>query len=302
MKGRNIFGGLLIILLGILFLLNNLGVIGWDIWWVYADFWPLILIALGIRLIFRKSEVVQIIVLILIFILPLLYYFGYGSSSYPRWVDSGGMRNYETSNWSLTKNTDIATGDLSVRVGAGKISLKASDMLATLDAKSYNKPEINAENHGNNQSIKISQESRRFPMPGGMHFMGEEWTLGLGRDIIWNLDIDTGAATAIYDLREIKFSKLDIDSGAGQLRIVIGDLGVSGDVDVDCGAGEVTLVIPESIGVEAKLHTGVGKKNLSGRTWTQKEETYTSSNFAEAATKLKVSLNAGAGTVSIVTG
>ena len=301
MKSRNIFGGLLIVLLGIVFLLNNLGMIGWDIWWVFADFWPLILIALGVRLIFRRSVIVQIIVLIMIFVLPVAYYLGYGKTSYQRWVHPGGMRNAETYNWSLTKDEGIITGELKMSVGAGKISLKDSDMLATLDATSYDKPEIKAESSGNKQSIKIDQASGRFPMMPRMYFVNEEWAITLNRDVIWDLDVDTGAATAIYDLSKIKFSRFDLDSGAGKLRIVFGDLGISGEVDIDCGAGEVTLIIPESVGVEAKLHTGVGKKDLSGRAWIQKDDTYTSSNFEQAATKLNISLDAGVGAVSLLT-
>ena len=302
MKGRNIFGGLLIVFLGILFLLNNLGMIGWDIWWVFADFWPLILIALGIRLIFRGNAIVQIFVLLLIFVLPVAWYFGFGNSQYPRWTHPGSMRNYETYNWSLAKDADISAGELKMRVGAGKISLKASELLAGLDATTYGKPDIDARKSGNNQTIKIDQADKRFPvMMPRMNFMSEEWALTLNRDVVWKLDIDTGAATAIYDLSQIKFSRLDLDTGAGQLRVIFGDSGLSGEVDIDCGAGEVTLIIPENVGAEIKLHTGVGKKDLSGRAWIQKGDIYTSSNFEQAATKLHISLDTGVGAVSIVT-
>lgn len=84
MKGGNIFGGLFLIFFGAIFLLNNLGYIGWDIWLLFLDFWPLILIAVGLCLIFRKKVFIQFIVLLLIFAIPLAYYFGYGSKIFPR--------------------------------------------------------------------------------------------------------------------------------------------------------------------------------------------------------------------------
>jgi hypothetical protein len=44
-QGR-IFGGLLIILIGVLFLLGNLGKL--DFWDIFSTFWPLILIFIGL--------------------------------------------------------------------------------------------------------------------------------------------------------------------------------------------------------------------------------------------------------------
>lgn len=79
MKERKVFGGLFLIFLGVIFLLNNLGFIGWDIWLAFANFWPLILVAVGIRLIFRNNIIAQIIAFLLILGIPLIYYLGYGS-------------------------------------------------------------------------------------------------------------------------------------------------------------------------------------------------------------------------------
>jgi len=301
MKDRNIFGGLFIIFLGLLFLLNNIGVIGWDIWRIYAGFWPLILIAVGLRLIFRRNVLVQILIVLAIFVLPVLYYFNYGSLIYPRWIHYGAPRSFETYNWNLAADPAVTEGRLDFRVGAGKIIVKASDRLAELEAAAFERPEIEAENRGGSQTIKISQSGHRFPMMSGINLGGEEWTVGLSKEILWNLTINTGAAAGVYDLSAVKFSKLDLDTGAGQLRVLFGDTRADGEADIDCGAGEVTLVIPGSVGAEVRMHTGIGKKNLSGRSWTQNGDTYTSENFGKAATNLRISLDAGVGAVSVVT-
>ncbi len=51
-QGR-IIGGLIIIIIGVLLLLNNLGTI--DLGKFISDYWPILLILLGIRLVFRGS-------------------------------------------------------------------------------------------------------------------------------------------------------------------------------------------------------------------------------------------------------
>jgi hypothetical protein len=79
---RDITGGLFLIFLGSVFILNNFGYIGWNIWQIYLEFWPLFLIAVGLRLVFRNNILIQIITLLLVFIIPLVYYFiGYGNNT-----------------------------------------------------------------------------------------------------------------------------------------------------------------------------------------------------------------------------
>ena len=47
-KQESLFWGLVLLIVGVLFLVDNLGV-DIDIWDIFADFWPLILVAFGIK-------------------------------------------------------------------------------------------------------------------------------------------------------------------------------------------------------------------------------------------------------------
>lgn len=98
MRGRDVFGGLFLIFLGILFLLNNFGILSWDIWRAYLDYWPLVLIALGLRLIFKDSVIIQILVLLLIFAVPLAIYFYEDTKPriYSPWVQEAHPRIKES--------------------------------------------------------------------------------------------------------------------------------------------------------------------------------------------------------------
>ena len=48
-KGETVFWGILIILLGLLFLLRNLGLTDLNIWEIATTYWPLVLIYIGGR-------------------------------------------------------------------------------------------------------------------------------------------------------------------------------------------------------------------------------------------------------------
>ena len=56
MKIRTYLRGIIIILLGVILLANNFQILSWGVWYELLKFWPVILIAIGIDLIFRKSS------------------------------------------------------------------------------------------------------------------------------------------------------------------------------------------------------------------------------------------------------
>jgi hypothetical protein len=51
-KQESLFWGIVLLLIGTIFLMGNLGV-DIDVWEIIGDFWPLILIAIGVKYIWR---------------------------------------------------------------------------------------------------------------------------------------------------------------------------------------------------------------------------------------------------------
>ncbi|MDG6244152.1 MAG: DUF5668 domain-containing protein [Methanolobus sp.] len=53
---RGILGGLLLVVAGILFLLNNIGMLPTGFWWALLDLWPALIIILGLDIIAEYSH------------------------------------------------------------------------------------------------------------------------------------------------------------------------------------------------------------------------------------------------------
>lgn len=73
-KPRSHFGGIILIFLGLLFLLNNFGIVPWSVWSVLWRAWPVFLIFIGLEAIFGKTRkgsglLALILILLLGFIL-----------------------------------------------------------------------------------------------------------------------------------------------------------------------------------------------------------------------------------------
>lgn len=61
-NSRSYFWPLLLIIIGLLFLLNNLELIPWTIWNTLIRFWPLILILTGLEILLGRSRMANLIV------------------------------------------------------------------------------------------------------------------------------------------------------------------------------------------------------------------------------------------------
>jgi hypothetical protein len=61
--------GVLLLFVGVIFLLNSLGVIPWEVWEDLWRFWPLILILGGLKIILGNNPLSRLLILILSFLL-----------------------------------------------------------------------------------------------------------------------------------------------------------------------------------------------------------------------------------------
>ena len=68
----NLTGGLVFIFIGIIFLLNNFGILPWDVWGTLWKFWPVLLILSGINYIFVISRLSRLLVFFLSILILLL--------------------------------------------------------------------------------------------------------------------------------------------------------------------------------------------------------------------------------------
>lgn len=298
MRGRNIYLACVFILLGIFFLLNNFGFLQWDFWLVFGDFWPLILIAMGFRLLFKRNVVIQVLSLLIIFVIPLVYYFtGYET---PFISDS---RGYEVYRWSAENEEGYSEAKLDLNLTYGELNLKSSEKLVEIEAKSVlGKPDIKVNNDDEQVEVIInSRNKKKISSYSPLKKHNEVWEIGLGIKEKWDLDINTGAMTGKIDLRKLNVKKLDLDMGAGNLECFYGKIVEESHAKIEAGAGNIKIYIPHEVGVRAKIETGVGNKNITGRDWEKNGNVYTSKNFEEAPNKLYIHVQAGAGNISIVT-
>jgi hypothetical protein len=306
MSYRKIFWGLLLVIIGILFILKNTGVLYFS-WHTMWHLWPVILILWGISLIPVKDWI-KLVLSLLTVVITFFAMQQYGPKDNRNWNfewndnndrDNNDQDSTTVYNNVMSEDFDSLTkfAELKLNIGVGNFTIKdttnllievkhdndnanysmtakAEDSLTRIDL-SLEKGEFNNGNVRNNVNMKLN------PNP------------------IWDLDLNVGAAEVNFDLSGFKTRNLKIQGGASDIDLKIGAAVPLTDVKLEAGAASIMIRIPESAGCEIISNTFMASKDFKGFTKIGKQK-YQTPNFAKSTNKIMIDLQAGVARVDVV--
>lgn len=279
----SVFGPIILITIGVIFLLNNLGVLEGDVWSMVLLFWPVILIAIGLDSILRREGLVGAVFLIGLGTVFLLSNFGYLNVNVWQMVLSLwpilliaigfdlviGRRSIWASLVGLVLVLGILAGSLwlfGVRVERGQ----------ALSGDQINQP------LGQASSARITIS----PGAGTLELNALQdsdalisGTVAVGRGQTPLVDYSSENGVSVYSLRNNASSfffpgdnpwmwelglttqvpiDLKVDLGAGNAQVDLSQLDIS-QLAVDLGVGRVVVQLPEEGNFSARIDGAIGQ-------------------------------------------
>lgn len=324
MEKRNYSWAVFLVLIGILFLLNTTGIVGWGIWEYIARFWPIFIILLGIKIILGESVLAKsleifftLFLTVSVFLIAYIQYTAAGVSFLPsgvnQWVLKGGSGIFNLSKDNSTENLEIAEDEYSevserkvnIDVGAGKLTLVESNSEEYIQVTqeyptAYREPTLDESFKEGILELTYEGASAKY---FNMFTNESRYDIKLGQlEVPTSIDLSLGAGDG-----DISFEMLPVDDfyskvGAGDLDVSFSKYSIpSGDMFLDIGAGKMTLKLPESVGYLIEYDLGVGNINVNGRDVAEVSSRgeYTSSNYKSADVKLKLVVTVGVGSFNL---
>lgn len=308
MSYRKIFWGVVLVMIGILFILKNVGVIFFD-WFSFWRLWPLVLILWGISLIPVKDYLKLIFSVAAIGLSVLLvskydktgyYDFGWDHKNHrfeknwgDEWSEGGAEQElsqlYDSVIQRVKLNLDAAAGDFRLD------SVTEPDQLLTFEKKgNIGNYSMTSEGDSADRVINLKIEDSKVKFRNN----GMRVKLGLNPKPVWDFDFDIGAASINFDLSNYKVGKLSIDGGASSIEMKLGDLNDLTEVDINAGASSIDIQIPESSGAELRTETVLSSRNFVGFKKIG-DGLFRTDNFEKAAKKITISIDAGVSSVDV---
>ena len=298
MKNKNnIIIGLIFVLLGAFWLLNNLNVIQYEFKYLFTAFsrlWPLILVIVGLTIIV-KNKVINSLLWLLFFVILLVYgYYLQEKAPIPHSYEIGELESY-----TISAKNDISAGKLDLDLGAMEFNIRSGTPdFATIDS---NLAGLDIEDtvENNLQRLHISHENftQKFFSDSKFDYSLD---LALNEELPWSLDIDSGAVNGIVDLKNIKLKDLDIDLGAGNMEIYLSDKSTDGTIDIDSGVSRIELNIPKEAGILLEFDGALNSTNISELDFIkQSDNKYITENYDNADSKYHINVDMGLGEFKI---
>jgi hypothetical protein len=298
--GRSIWGAVVLIALGALLLLANLGV-GFNPWTVLARYWPLILIFLGIGGLidyFRvrsdpsaphvrtSGAMIALVVVVIIFALAFAHHRGRGRYLHEdKSVDLAGAT-------SVAARINMPGGNLEISPG-GPALLDARFDYADAEGD----PQTTYAVAGGLGQLDISQTQPVVHMGGS----NNSWQLRFANNVPLDLSLDMGAGHGTLDLGGLDLTKLKINLGAGQLEVDLRGARTSDrDADIEGGVGQATIRLPEDVGV--RVHADGGLGTISAHGLTRDGDDYVNDALGKSAATIRLKVEGGVGEIDLDAG
>ncbi|MBU0704797.1 MAG: cell wall-active antibiotics response protein [Chloroflexi bacterium] len=283
-------GPVILIGLGVVFLLNNLGIVSWSVWDVIFNLWPVLLIAAGLDVLIGRRSGWGTVVSLLLTLAVL---------AGALWVLGVGLGQATTTE-EIAQPLDGATRaeiEIAPVVGALRVeSLPESANLVegTLRLRSGERLV---------RQFEIEDETATFVLRSEGNFVGPFGGAGQGWDLALNPGLSLDLATFIavgqtdLDLTGLTVSDLEAGMAMGQITIVLPGEG-SFRAKVDGAIGQIIIVVPEGMEARVRLDTALVGRQLPDE-YQSRDDVYTSPGYAGAENRVDLEVNLAMGSVVI---
>lgn len=295
-KNRNVtlLGPVLLIAVGIILLMNTLGILEWGIWWSLLRLWPVLLIAAGLDLLIgRRSTWGALLVAALT--LALL--------AGALWVIVNEMTagvNVETIRQPLG---EISEADVALNPAVGILHVEALPESADLIRGSVPKDnglgvEVSFEQQGNQATYTLTTSGQAWmPTPGGWD-QDQTWDLGLSPAPGLGLWVNMGAGQTDLDLAGLNLNRLEVDNGLGFTEVFLPAEG-NYTASISQAMGGITVVLPQTLAVRITTDTGLAGRVLPDGFIQERSNVYTSPGYSTASSRVDLDLSLAMGLVTI---
>jgi len=267
MRRNNLFWAIILILVGTLLMLNNLGIIRVNVWGLM---WPLILISLGVWILWGV-------------------FFGGGS--------------IETVEAAIPLE-GAAQASIHVKHGAGRLRVDSSAGPDELLAGTFGGGlERRVERDGDTLDVELRMPPTMFPpvvFPGSWGPGNTlDWTFGLNGEVPLSLKLDTGAGEARLDLSDLRVTDLKIQTGASSTNVTLPANAGHTRAKIGAGAASVTVRVPSGVAARIRAGGGLASVNVDKNRFPRQGGVYQSPDYDMAENKVDLRIDTGVGSIDV---
>lgn len=268
MNFRKALWGIVLILIGGLFIMDNLNILDFH-WASLLSLWPVVFILWGVSILPIKNTWKTIISLIV-----LVGSLGYALQDTPenhdwwmfhhdRDMDVQTTDALEIQQERIPYDSTVSRAKLELDGAAGNFSIEdtSKEYLLEFHKKgNMGKYKIEPESEDDIYVINIERDSKSVQKQDKFN----KATIKLNDKPLWDIELNLGAADAQMDLSKFRVRDVDIEGGASDINLKLGSKVSDIQLEVDAGASNFELQVPESSGCRLQAEAVLSNKDFEG--------------------------------------
>jgi hypothetical protein len=291
-RRNEIAGPVFMIVLGSIFLMSSLGLIGWESWDMLWRLWPVLLVAVGIEiLIGRRSLWLSLLATVAIVGVLGVVIFRIGGVGFV----TGTPLTHESIQQVLE---DIDRAEVSLRPAVGRLDVSGDSQSTDLVSGSFQADRF--ENVYADYTVEgrtghfVMRSQPMVNFPGNR---GWDWELVLNGGLPLDLELAMGVGEMNADLANLDLEKLDVSQGVGDIDLILAGGGdYSGDVSQ--AIGQVVVRIPSDVGVRLQVSRAISSLDIPAG-FERDGDFYYSPNYESTDYKVDLEISQAIGSVEV---
>ncbi len=257
---RSLFWPILLVGVGIVWLLSNLGMIQPVSLGSILKFWPVLLIVFGMDMLFsrRYPWVGAVVGLLAVAGVVALLMFG------PRvGITTGTDTKTETFASPLE---GVKTAEYTFDTSSSPVTISALDnnktdlISADVTYRGTMRFDVNGSDHTTVWMSEYSDNSSWLNWD--FSFDNLKWDIGLSPEVPSDIILNGGSGSITMNLSGLQLTSLQTDLGSGASTITLPQSEEAYSVDIASGSGSVTVRVPEQASLTLSLDTGSGATSV----------------------------------------
>ncbi len=290
-RGQAVFP-IFLVVMGIVLLLQTLGVLSWGLWATLWRFWPVLLILLGLSIVLRRAPAW------IMSAIALLALAGMVGAAYAIHDSSTGGTYSGSFNEALE---GASKARVEVDFGAGTLSLtglaaSSENLVEGEFSSAAGEVKSIVRREGDEVVLKLSRDGSGWSWGVSPK---EVWNVGLSQRIPVDLDIDVGASDVDLDLSDLLVQKFSLETGAADVDVKFPQAAGETEASIRAGAASLDLVIPEGVAASITGDSGLSSVDVDEGRFPKAGDKYESPDFDSAQNKLILDIDVGAASLKV---
>lgn len=290
-KDDGLIGGIILIAIGIIALMVTFFDLKID-WEELAKFWPVFIIIFGISLLPLNKLLKSVSVIVIILISCLIYCNQVnGNEKFSNEIISEAMieEGVETQEFSSPFKDNITEASVEINYGAGILYLK-SPVIELVKARNMSDKIVQnlyLEYDGSHAEILFDVEDDNYQVNNVDEVKSNRFDISLNKAPIYDFELNLGACEMNFDFSEYKVSDVEINSGASNIDIKLGDLFDLTRIVISTGVSKIRIGIPDDSGCRVECESVLSLKDFEGFV-KKSSNVYETSNYSSAKNNIEI--------------